>query len=34
VPNAQVEVLDAGHLMAGEVPEQANALIRKFLEEH
>jgi len=33
IPDIRVEVLDAGHLMAGEKPEQANALILEFFEE-
>jgi pimeloyl-ACP methyl ester carboxylesterase len=32
IPDVRVEVLDAGHLMAGEKPEQVNALILEFLE--
>jgi len=32
IPNVQVEVLEAGHLMGGEEPEQVNALILKFFE--
>jgi pimeloyl-ACP methyl ester carboxylesterase len=32
IPNVRVEVLDAGHLMAGEKPEQVNALILEFFE--
>jgi pimeloyl-ACP methyl ester carboxylesterase len=33
VPNVRVEILDAGHLMGGEKPEQVNALILEFFEE-
>ena len=33
IPNARVEVVNAGHLMAGEVPEQVNALIKEVLRE-
>jgi pimeloyl-ACP methyl ester carboxylesterase len=33
IPNVQVEIVDAGHLMAGEEPEQVNALILEFFEE-
>ena len=33
VPDARVEVVNAGHLMAGELPEQVNALILKYLAE-
>ena len=32
IPNVRVEMLDAGHLMAGEKPEQVNALILEFFE--
>ena len=32
IPNARVEVIDAGHLMGGEQPEQINALITDFFE--
>ena len=32
IPDVQVEVVDAGHLMGGELPEQVNALILKFFE--
>lgn len=33
IPNVQVEVVEAGHLMGGEQPEQVNALITGFFEE-
>lgn len=32
IPNVRVEVVDAGHLMGGEQPEQVNALITQFFE--
>lgn len=32
IPNVRVEVLDAGHLMGAEQPEQVNALITEFFE--
>jgi pimeloyl-ACP methyl ester carboxylesterase len=32
IPNVQVEVVEAGHLMGGEQPEQVNALILEFFE--
>ncbi len=34
IPDIRFEVLEAGHLMAGEEPEQTNALILEFLAEH
>jgi pimeloyl-ACP methyl ester carboxylesterase len=33
IPNVRVEVVEAGHLMGGEQPEQVNALITGFFEE-
>ena len=33
IPNARVEVVEAGHLMAAEVPEEIDALILGFLAE-
>jgi pimeloyl-ACP methyl ester carboxylesterase len=33
IPNVQVEVVEAGHLMGGEQPEQVNAFIIRFFEE-
>ena len=33
IPNVRVEVLDAGHLMGAEQPEQVIALITEFFEE-
>jgi pimeloyl-ACP methyl ester carboxylesterase len=33
IPDIRVEVLDAGHLMAGEQPEQANTLMLEFFAE-
>jgi pimeloyl-ACP methyl ester carboxylesterase len=33
IPDVRVEVVDAGHLMAGEVPGQVDALILAFFEE-
>lgn len=32
ISNVRVEVLDAGHLMGAERPEQVNALITEFFE--
>jgi pimeloyl-ACP methyl ester carboxylesterase len=32
IPDVRVEVLDAGHLMGAELPEQVNALIIEFFE--
>jgi len=34
IPDLQVEVLDTGHLIGAEQPEQVNALITEFLEQH
>jgi pimeloyl-ACP methyl ester carboxylesterase len=33
VPDVRIEVLDAGHLVAGEMPEEANALMLEFFAE-
>ncbi len=33
IPHVRVEVVDAGHLMGGEQPEQVNALLLEFFEE-
>ena len=33
IPNVRVKVVNAGHLMAAEEPEQVNALITEFFEE-
>jgi pimeloyl-ACP methyl ester carboxylesterase len=33
IPDVRVEIVDAGHLMAAEQPEQVNALITRFFEE-
>ena len=33
IPDVRVEVVEAGHLMGGEKPEQVNALILEFFEE-
>jgi pimeloyl-ACP methyl ester carboxylesterase len=30
IPDVQVEIVEAGHLMGGEKPEQVNALILEF----
>jgi pimeloyl-ACP methyl ester carboxylesterase len=32
IPDVRVEVLDAGHLVAGEMPAEANALMLEFFE--
>lgn len=32
IPDVRVEVVDAGHLMGGEQPEQVNTLITEFFE--
>jgi pimeloyl-ACP methyl ester carboxylesterase len=32
VPNIQVDVLDSGHLIGAEQPEQVNALLTEFFE--
>jgi len=34
VPGHRVEVLEAGHLMAAELPDEADALILRFLDEN
>ncbi len=33
IPDVQVEIVDAGHLMGCELPEQVNALVMKYFEE-
>jgi pimeloyl-ACP methyl ester carboxylesterase len=33
IPDIRVEVLDSGHLIGAEQPEQVNALITQFLQE-
>jgi pimeloyl-ACP methyl ester carboxylesterase len=32
IPNVQVEIVEAGHLMGGEIPEECNKLILAFFE--
>ena len=32
IPNVQVEIVEAGHLMGGELPEEVNALILGYFE--
>jgi hypothetical protein len=33
MPDVRVEIVDAGHLMGGEKPEQINMLITEFFAE-
>jgi pimeloyl-ACP methyl ester carboxylesterase len=33
IPHVQVAIVNAGHLMGGEIPEQINALIIDFFAE-
>jgi len=34
IPEVKVEIIDAGHLMAAEIPEQVDALIIEFFAEN
>jgi pimeloyl-ACP methyl ester carboxylesterase len=33
IPNVRVEIVEAGHLMGAELPDQVNALVLEFFEE-